>query len=56
MTLDEIHHEAQQVEAIKELKVKQLGFVAINGFNEYEKPFIYLDGNDIFGVRESHEK
>lgn len=56
MTLDEIHHESQQVEAIKELKVKQLGFVAINGFNEHEKPFIYLDGNDIFGARESHEK
>ena len=56
MTLDEIHHEAQQVEAIKEFKVKQLGFVAINGFNEHEKPFIYLDGNDIFGAWESHEK
>lgn len=56
MTLDEIHHEAQQVEAIKELKVKQLGFVAINGFNEQKKPFIYLDGNDIFEVGESHEE
>ena len=56
MTLDEIHHEAQQVEAIKELKVKKLGFIAINGFNEQEKPFTYLDGNDIFGARESHEK
>lgn len=56
MTLDEIHHESQQVEAIKELKVKKLGFIAINGFNEQEKPFTYLDGNDIFGARESHEK
>lgn len=56
MTMDEIHHEAQQVEAIKELKVKKLGFIAINGFNEQEKPFIYLDGNDVFGIRKSHEK
>ena len=48
MALDEIHREVQQVEAIKELKVKQLGFIAINGFAEQEKPYIYLDGNDIY--------
>ena len=39
MTLDEIH---------RELAVKQLGFIAINGFVEQEKPYTYLDGNDIF--------
>lgn len=48
MTLDEVHHEVQQVEGIKELAVKQLGFIAINGFAEQEKPYIYLDGNDLF--------
>ncbi len=48
MALDEIHREVQQVEAIKELKVKQLGFIAINGFAEQAKPYIYLDGNDIY--------
>lgn len=48
MTLDEIHREVQQVEAIKELKVKQIGFIAINGFAEREGPYLYLDGNDIF--------
>ena len=32
----------------KELAVKQLGFIAINGFVEQEKPYTYLDGNDIF--------
>ena len=48
MTLDEVHHEVQQVEGIKELAVKQLGFIAINGFVEQEKPYIYLDGNDLF--------
>ena len=48
MTLDEIHREAQQVVNIKELAVKQLGFIAINGFVEQEKPYTYLDGNDIF--------
>lgn len=47
MTLDEIHREAQQVANIKELAVKQLGFIAINGFVEHEKPYTYLDGNDI---------
>lgn len=47
MTLDEIHREAQQVANIKELAVKQLGFIAINGFVEQEKPYTYLDGNDI---------
>lgn len=49
MTLDEIHREVQQVTNIKELVVKQLGFIAINGFVEQEKPYTYLDGNDIFG-------
>lgn len=48
MTLDEIHREVQQVEAIKELKVTQIGFIAINGFAEREGPYLYLDGNDIF--------
>lgn len=48
MTLDEIHREAQQVSNIKELAVKKLGFIAINGFVEQEKPYTYLDGNDIY--------
>ena len=48
MTLDEIHREVQQVEAIKELTVKQIGFIAINGFAEKEEPYLYLDGNNIF--------
>ena len=48
MTLDEIHREAQQVKDIKELTVNQLGFIAINGFVEQEKPYAYLDGSDIY--------
>lgn len=48
MTLDEIHREVQQVANIKELAVKQLGFISINGFVDQEKPYIYLDGDDIF--------
>ena len=48
MSLDEIHREVQQVEGIKELTVKQIGFIAINGFVEREEPYFYLDGNDIF--------
>ncbi len=42
---------SQQVEAIKELTVKQIGFIAINGFAEREEPYLYLDGNDIFCKR-----
>lgn len=48
MTLDEIHREIHQVEAIKELTVKQIGFIAIDGFAEREESYLYLDGNDIF--------
>lgn len=48
MTLDEIHREVRQVEAIRELKVKQLGFIAINGFAEEESPYTYLNGKDIY--------
>lgn len=48
MTLDEIHREVRQVEGIKELTVKQIGFIAIHGFVEREEPYFYLDGNDIF--------
>ena len=29
MTLDEIHREVQQVEGIKELTVKQIGFIDV---------------------------
>lgn len=49
MTLDEIHSEAQRLESVNDLGIKQLGFIAINGFVEQEMPYIYLDGNDIFG-------
>ena len=48
MPLDEIHREVQQVEEIKELTVKKIGFIAINGFAEREEPYLYLDGNVIF--------
>lgn len=48
MPLDEIHREVQQVEEIKELTVKKIGFIAINGFAEKEEPYLYLDGNNIF--------
>lgn len=48
MPLDEIHREVRQVEEIKELTVKQIGFIAINGFVERGEPYFYLDGNNIF--------
>lgn len=48
MTLDEIHSEAQRLESVNDPGIKQLGFIAINGFVEQEMPYIYLDDNDIF--------
>ena len=48
MTLDEIHGEAQRMERVNDPGIKQLGFISINGFVEQEKPYIYLDDNDIF--------
>lgn len=48
MTLDEIHSEAQRLESVNDPGIKQLGFIAINGFVEQEKSYTYLDGNDIF--------
>lgn len=48
MTLDEIHGEAQRMEGVNDPGIKQLGFISINGFVEQEKPYIYLDDNDIF--------
>lgn len=47
MTLNEIHHEAQQVAAIKEPNVRHLGFIAIHEFVVREVPYLYLDENDI---------
>lgn len=48
MTIDEIHGEAQRMEGVNDPGIKQLGFISINGFVEQEKPYIYLDDNDIF--------
>lgn len=49
MTLDEIHSEAQRMEGVNDPGIRQLGFISLNGFVEQEKPYAYLDGNDIFG-------
>lgn len=48
MTLDEIHGEAQRMEGVNDPGIRQLGFISINGFVEQEKPYIYLNSNDIF--------
>ena len=46
MTLNEIHHEAQQVAAIKS-RTSASRFIAIHGFVVREVPYLYLDENDI---------
>lgn len=48
MTLDEIHGEAQLIKNLNDPGFKQLGFISINGFVDQQKPYIYLDGDDIF--------
>lgn len=49
MTLDEIHSEAQRLESVNDPGIKLLGFISLNAFVGQEKPYAYLDGNDIFG-------
>lgn len=48
MTLDEIHREVQQVQNIKELIVRHLGFIAVNGFSDKEGSYLYLDGDSLY--------
>lgn len=48
MEMDDIHREIGQVREIKELDVKQLGFISINGFTEKEDTCFYYTGEELY--------
>ena len=48
MTLEDIHNEAGQVRAIRELNVARLGFIAVNGYAVKEAGYTYYDGEDLY--------
>lgn len=48
LALSEIHKEAGQIREIEALKVFQLGFIAVNGFEKQEDGYTYYDGEDLY--------
>ena len=48
LALSEIHKEAGQIREIEALKVVQLGFIAVNGFEKQETGYIYYSGEDLY--------
>lgn len=48
LALSEIHKEAGQIREIEALKVVQLGFIAVNGFEKQEDGFSYYNGEDLY--------
>jgi len=48
LALSEIHKEAGQIREIEALKVVQLGFIAVNGFEKQEEGCSYYDGEDLY--------
>ena len=50
METDEIHREIGQIREINELNVKQVGFVAVNGFVQKEDGCLYYSGEDLYDL------
>lgn len=50
MTIDEIHREIGQIRKMEGISVRQIGFISVNGFEEKEEPYLYLDGEELYGV------
>ena len=48
LALSEIHKEAGQIREIEALKVIQLGFIAVNGFEKQEDGYSYYNGEDLY--------
>lgn len=48
LTQKEINNEIKQIKAIKEIKIKNIGFVSINGFDKSETYPYQIDGNDLY--------
>lgn len=50
MEMDDIHREIGQIKAIRELDVKRIGFVSVNGFKEKEPGYLYYSGDDLYRI------
>ena len=48
LALSEIHKEAGQIREIEALKVAELGFIAVNGFEKQEEGYSYYNGEDLY--------
>lgn len=48
LALSEIHKEAGQIREIEALKVVQLGFIAVNGFEKQEDGYSCYSGDDLY--------
>lgn len=48
LALSEIHKEAGQIREIEALKIVQLGFIAVNGFEKQEDDYSYYNGEDLY--------
>lgn len=46
--LDDIHREAGQVRAIKDIEVSQIGFISASGFAQKEEGYLYYTGDDLY--------
>ena len=46
--MSEIHKETGQIRDIEALKVVQLGFIAVNGFEKQEAGYSYYNGEDLY--------
>ena len=48
MELDDIHREAGQIRAIKDIEVSQIGFISASGFAQKEDGYLYYTGDDLY--------
>jgi len=48
MTVSEMHKEAEQIREIPGIEVNKIGFIAVNGFENREKGFTYITGDQLY--------
>ncbi len=51
LSLSEMRREAAQIREIRDLQVSGIGFIAVNGFERKEEPYICYDGDDLYEDR-----
>ena len=48
LELDDIHREAGQIRAIRDIEVCQIGFISAGGFAQREDGYLYYTGDDLY--------